>query len=274
MQRDEERTGDDGGGPGMLVDAFAHLEGLVARLLDAIGQPRTLTQAKLERLVDEAWANDVDELVPLITAVELLAKATGVALEEELHQPLLRSNEGFTYEKRSWFHVACARGNVNTVKSFVERCGLDPTQADADLNAQTPLHVAAAQGRLEVVRFLLKHCGADLVKRDDAGRTPLGCAEQHDQSQVVSLIESWDPSLDKGVEEETKGELEPSTAIDADDDLDETIIEKTMHRTLKQIKCDAPVLDEAYRDDLEGLVARLFDAIGERSALQGGQPLR
>ena len=40
-------------GVSSLVDGFAHLEGLVARLLDAVG--RTLTLAERERLVDAAW---------------------------------------------------------------------------------------------------------------------------------------------------------------------------------------------------------------------------
>ena len=252
-------------GVSSLVDGFAHLEGLVARLLDAIGH--TLTVAERERLVDAAWEADNDALVPLITTVQLLANAPGVALEEEdMRGPLLRSNEGFTRENRSWFHVACARGDVDAVKAFVERCGLDPTRAEPDRNAQTPLHVAAERGHLEIVAFLLKYCYVDLLKRDSAMRTPLECAEPNDHSDIAGLIQWWDPpsswSLDKGQEEEKEGVArpEPSVAGGTCNDLNNS----TPSGRTKKVGGDVPLLERPFAH-LEGrgrVAHRLYEVGG------------
>ena len=163
-----------------LTDEYAPLDDLVGRLLGAIGQVHTLPAAERERLVDEAMKTNVDALVPLVTTVEFLANSPNA--------DLLTSNEGFTLERRSWFHVACARGYVDTLTTLVDRCGLDPAQAEPDANAQTPLHAAAARGHLEVVAFLLRRSTVDLAKQDVDGRTPMQCAEQHGHAKVANFI--------------------------------------------------------------------------------------
>ena len=250
-----------------LTDEYAHLEDLVGRLLGAIGQGHTLTAAERERLVDEALTTKVDALVPLITAVEFLADGPkNVAFDTDLREPLLRSNEGFTDKKRSWLHVACARGDLDTVTALVERCGLDPARADPDLNAQTPLHVAAARGHIEVVASLLKRGGdKGVAKQDGDGRTPRQCAEHHGHAKVAGFIKFWEPtssaSFDPGCQEEKTtapplSDLPPKDE-DARNDPDDA----------KTTKTGLPMLADEFAD-LESLVARLFDAIGERSQQQ------
>ncbi|MEM7738476.1 MAG: ankyrin repeat domain-containing protein, partial [Deinococcota bacterium] len=160
----------------MLTEEFAHLEGLVARLFDVIGERsaqqsrRMSTEVERERLIKEA--REVKYLAPLVAVVEFLAKAPGAALlEDNVCHELLESNEGFTERNRSWFHVACARGDLDAVTALVERCGLGPTQCEPDRNKETPLHTAAHKGLLDVVAFLIK-CGLDETLEDCFGRTP------------------------------------------------------------------------------------------------------
>ena len=175
-----------------LKDEYAHHEDLVGRLLGAIGQGHKLAAAERERLVEKALTTGVDALVPLITAVNFLADGpNNVAFDAYLHGPLLRSNEGLTHENRSWFHVACARGDLDAATAFVERCGLDPKRSEPDYNGETPLHTAAVRGHLDVVAFLLFKCDLDQTQKDGLGRTPRDCAEDH--PMIEDLFEALPP---------------------------------------------------------------------------------
>ena len=52
----------------------------------------------------------------------------------------------------------------------------------------TPLHRAAELGKADVVRYLLSH-GADMNIKNAKGKTPLECARQFNQSEVIQLLE-------------------------------------------------------------------------------------
>ena len=137
-----------------------------------------LTEAERNALVKEAGEAASDALVHLVHAVEFLAMSSS-ARAPELHGPLLRCNEGVTYKDRSWFHVACARGDLDAAMALVDQCGLDPKRSEPDYNGETPLHTAAVRGHLDVVAFLLFKCGLDQTQKDGVGRTPRDSTEDH-----------------------------------------------------------------------------------------------
>ncbi|GJQ14377.1 hypothetical protein GpartN1_g6168.t1 [Galdieria partita] len=71
--------------------------------------------------------------------------------------------------KRKLLH-ACAKGNVDTVRSLVQEAKVSPNFHNYD--KRTPLHLAAAEGHLEIAKILVE-AGASLTTCDRWGCTPL-----------------------------------------------------------------------------------------------------
>ncbi len=96
-------------------------------------------------------------------------------------------------------HDSARRGNVENVKFWIEKLGVDP-------NAQgrqglTPLHFAARSGRVELVNWLLSVGDSsgdggvdgkkvDLSITDDRGKTALDAAKSNGHEEVFKLLEA------------------------------------------------------------------------------------
>ncbi|KAJ8673874.1 hypothetical protein QAD02_005136 [Eretmocerus hayati] len=95
----------------------------------------------------------------------------------------------------SLFHIACAAGNLDWIKYFLDH-GVDPntrTKVEGyEFDDMTPLHVAAkTQGgsKLQVMNMLLEY-GADATIRDDHLNTPLHHMIGYIETECIDLLVS------------------------------------------------------------------------------------
>jgi ankyrin repeat protein len=87
-------------------------------------------------------------------------------------------------EAKVSLHAAAEEGNVNTLKSLLER-EVDINARDADND--TPLHIAAFKGNVDVVRLLIER-GAEVDSRDKMGNTPLHRSSQSGHLEVSRIL--------------------------------------------------------------------------------------
>jgi ankyrin repeat protein len=83
-------------------------------------------------------------------------------------------------EGKASLHAAAEEGNIDTVKSLLER-GVDINAAMQD--NQTPLDRAAAKGKVDVVRLLVER-GAEVDSRDSG--VGHRCTRHHDSDTSKS----------------------------------------------------------------------------------------
>jgi ankyrin repeat protein len=94
------------------------------------------------------------------------------------------ANEDGKGEGRGLLHAAAEEGNINVVKSLLER-GIDINgRNEAD---QTSLNRAARKGNLDIVRLLVER-GAEVDSRDMWGWTPLHLASQYGHLEVSRVL--------------------------------------------------------------------------------------
>jgi ankyrin repeat protein len=79
-------------------------------------------------------------------------------------------DDGRKDEANVSLHAAAEEGNIDTVKSLLER-GVDINTRD--VSNQTPLHRATVKGNVNVVRLLIER-GAEMESRDKWGWTNAG----------------------------------------------------------------------------------------------------
>ena len=207
-----------------LEEDFIDMESMVHEFLDLIGQlgakesnhstiiggqkilndAKTKLQTNIKTLVkvESSEANGVNKvdvegcLMPLIQAIELFVTSSDAASLKILKGDLVKVNNDFTVDDRSWFHVVCALGKVKAVTAFILHFGCDPSKSYEDFNYRTPLFVAAASGHYNVVRLLLEN-GADQTIDDEFKMTPLKIAEKGQYETVVSILKyALKPLLD------------------------------------------------------------------------------
>jgi ankyrin repeat protein len=82
-------------------------------------------------------------------------------------------------------HVASALGRIERVKAMLSS---DPDLRDKqDVLGATPLYWSVAHRKLDVAAYLLS-LGADPNIKERHGRTPLLCATQRKDRQMISLL--------------------------------------------------------------------------------------
>lgn len=94
--------------------------------------------------------------------------------------------EGIQVDKEKALDTAASYGKTRIAEILVEQ--------GADVNKGTPLVWAATSGNLETVIFFLNR-GADIHKKDQFGRTALGCADSGGFSEIKALL------IDRGARE-------------------------------------------------------------------------
>ena len=112
-------------------------------------------------------------------------------------------------------HMAARNGHLGIVKFFIEGMSCDPNIKDnitrtplhyasegghlevvkyfinlhhSDEDKKSLLHYAAKYGHLKVVKLLIEECAVDPNIRGHSGWTPLICAIEHDQSEVIKYF--------------------------------------------------------------------------------------
>ncbi|KAI7862334.1 ankyrin repeat-containing domain protein [Spinellus fusiger] len=89
-------------------------------------------------------------------------------------------------------HMASANNHVQIVELILEQLSLLSLPLVGLVNSQnkegnTPLHWAALNGHLDVVQLLVK-AGADCKTKNEAGRTPIYEAQQHNHEKVAEFF--------------------------------------------------------------------------------------
>jgi len=88
------------------------------------------------------------------------------------------------------FHLACANGNVDTVKVFLthRNCNISQIlETRSLLDNATPLHRSIENGSLEVVKLLIEH-GANVNAVNIRGETSLHLAFKHRQYEIATYL--------------------------------------------------------------------------------------
>lgn len=158
----------------LMLASFEGAPDVVARLLEAGG---------------EVNAENRDGVSALLFAVLMHRSATTrLLLEVGASTDVRASFPEFGFSDPMM--LAAARGHLDSVEMLIEHGAAvdDPSQMD-EIGRVTPLMMAARAGFTEVVRVLLDH-GADPNREDDDGLTAIDWARQHDQSEVIDLLEA------------------------------------------------------------------------------------
>jgi len=87
-------------------------------------------------------------------------------------------------EAKVSLHAAAEEGNIDTLKSLLER-GADINARDA--SKQTPIDGAAVKGHVDVVRLLIER-GAQVDLCDKWGRTPLQFSSRYGHVEVSRVL--------------------------------------------------------------------------------------
>ena len=101
------------------------------------------------------------------------------------------TNQYATDEEMGSLHAAAEEGNVDLVKSLLER-GADIN--DRDAYGGTPLYRAAAQGNVEVVDLLIEQ-GAEVDSPNNQGWTPLHIASQPGHLEAARVLIDHDANV-------------------------------------------------------------------------------
>jgi len=154
--------------------------------------PFELTRDVLERRVEANSPHPVSSIRP---ATEWLGEGhIGIDLNpldtpsRESHpntaQLSLRLDEGAIPYQRTSLHIASQEGDLETVRSFLDR-GVDINERNA--SQDTALLLAIVGGRFEVARLLIEY-GADVNSHNRVGDTPLLAATEKGDSDMVHLL--------------------------------------------------------------------------------------
>lgn len=87
------------------------------------------------------------------------------------------------YEKATPLALAIAKGDIETVKKFIEY-GVDVNEKSNDM---TPLMIAARYNQVDIINLLVKN-GADLKATNEKGMSALKYAELSKASDAVTAI--------------------------------------------------------------------------------------
>jgi len=96
------------------------------------------------------------------------------------------------------FAWAVKTGDLNSVKSAVEKDGLSANMIEEGVNKRTPLHWAADYGQVEVMRYLVSK-GGNINAKDNFGITPLLAAVYEGHEDAVKFL------LSQGADKTVKG---------------------------------------------------------------------
>ena len=88
--------------------------------------------------------------------------------------------EGYTL-----LHWTCKKGDLEMVKSLVNKKGMSVNMRDKD--GRTPLYIAAREGYRNIVDFLINN-GAETSIRDKDGMTILHWAGKEGFSDIIQLL--------------------------------------------------------------------------------------
>lgn len=92
---------------------------------------------------------------------------------------------------------ACVRGEVNSVKYYIEN-GANPNTQDN--NGHTLLGIACRNNNENMVKALIEECFANIDEKDAFGNTPLITATYHKRTNIVKYL------LEHGAEVNIQGE--------------------------------------------------------------------
>jgi serine/threonine-protein phosphatase 6 regulatory ankyrin repeat subunit B len=101
------------------------------------------------------------------------------------------ADEDREYEGMTSLHDAAEEGNVNVVKSLLER-GEDINTRNTSF--ETPLHLAAEKAKADVVRLLVER-GAEVDSRNERGWTPLHFASLEGHVEVSRVLVDHDANV-------------------------------------------------------------------------------
>lgn len=157
-----------------------------------IAQMRKEKAARLENR--EAQKGLVEEkkkqrLIQLQTGQNLLmaaVKEANIARMNELFGEGI-SPAFLTKEGTSPLHLACLRGNVQTIDLLVRQGAETDVFEIREIGGATPLHLACTEGHLEAVKILLKH-GANVNLQDAMGYTPLHICARLNRIDICKLL--------------------------------------------------------------------------------------
>jgi len=157
-----------------------------------------------------------------------------------------RADDDGTHEAKVSLHTAAEEGNIDTVKSLLER-GVDVNARNA--SDQTPLARAATKGYVDVVRLLIER-GAEVDSRNKLGWTPLHLSSKYGHFEVSRVLldhganvsarqrNYWTPmhlSIFDGYLEIVKLLLERGADIHAMNDEGETLYQLSLRRGNREI---------------------------------------
>lgn len=98
--------------------------------------------------------------------------------------PALEDEPEFTIGANN-IYMAAIQGDLETVKSFIERGSWDPGRPDG--NGLTPLSCAIEGGNVEIVRLMVEQ-GADVNEIDARLMTPLEVANKAGKSEIAQVL--------------------------------------------------------------------------------------
>ncbi|KFA46967.1 hypothetical protein S40293_10036 [Stachybotrys chartarum IBT 40293] len=99
---------------------------------------------------------------------------------------------------RIYLHIAAARGQVDTVETWL-RCGVDINMLDDEGN--NALHYAAGNGKPDCVPTLLRNgCRSDVKNHN--GATPFDLAKADGHNEIVGMLENFSRQTESGTQGE------------------------------------------------------------------------
>jgi ankyrin repeat protein len=114
--------------------------------------------------------------------VALLAFAN-VSLASNFNSSTAAKIEITTYEGITPLGVAVSKGDIQTVKKFIEY-GADVNEKS---NGMSPLMIAARYNKIEIIKILLSN-GANLKTKDEKGFTALKHAELSHANEAIQIL--------------------------------------------------------------------------------------
>jgi len=108
---------------------------------------------------------------------------------EEIASSLSSKGISVSQSTKLLFHDAARRGNVASVRFWVEKLGVDINLKGRQ--GLTALHFAARSGKVDVIKYLLENTLLDVNLLDDRGKTALDAAIVNNKVAVSELLQQF-----------------------------------------------------------------------------------
>ncbi len=165
-----------------LLHAASHGGHLgVVKLLLLRGADVEVLNRANKSAVELASENNKSEVAKFIAEYKADANVRSNLRSTTLDMAQYGADEDWEDEESASLHPAAEEGNVDIVKSLLER-GVDINGCDA--TNRTPLDKAACKGNIEIVRLLIER-GAEVDSRDQWDNTPLHGASLNGDIEVA-----------------------------------------------------------------------------------------